>query len=40
MHAKNYIHRDIKPDNLMMGLGDTSNIVHMIDFGLSRLVID
>jgi len=40
MHSKNYIHRDIKPDNLMMGLGDTSNIVHMIDFGLTRLVID
>jgi len=40
MHNKNYIHRDIKPDNLMMGLGDASNTVHMIDFGLSRLVID
>jgi len=40
MHEKNYIHRDIKPDNIMMGLGDASNIVHMIDFGLTRLVID
>mmetsp|Transcript_23417 Transcript_23417/g.29114 ORF Transcript_23417/g.29114 Transcript_23417/m.29114 type:complete len:189 (+) Transcript_23417:368-934(+) len=40
MHAKFYIHRDIKPDNIMMGLGETSNIVHMIDFGLTRLVID
>ena len=40
MHEKNYIHRDIKPDNIMMGMGDQSNIVHMIDFGLTRLVID
>jgi serine/threonine protein kinase len=40
MHLKNYIHRDIKPDNIMMGLGDATNIVHMIDFGLTRLVID
>lgn len=22
MHGKNYIHRDIKPDNIMMGMGD------------------
>lgn len=40
MHEKNYIHRDIKPDNILMGLGDKSNVVHMIDFGLTRLVID
>ena len=40
MHEKNYMHRDIKPDNIMMGLGDHSNTVFMIDFGLSRPVID
>ena len=40
MHEKNYIHRDIKPDNILMGLADLSNTVHMIDFGLTRLVID
>ena len=40
LHGKNYIHRDIKPDNIMMGLGDRSNIVHMIDFGLTRLIVD
>jgi serine/threonine protein kinase len=40
MHEKNYIHRDIKPDNIMMGMGDQSNIVHMIDFGLTRPIID
>ena len=40
MHELHYIHRDIKPDNIMMGLGEGSNTVHLIDFGLTRLVID
>ena len=40
MHGKGYIHRDIKPENIMMGLGAMSNTVHMIDFGLTRAVID
>lgn len=39
MHNQGVIHRDIKPDNIMMGLGETSDIVHMIDFGLTRRVI-
>ena len=40
MHEKNYMHRDIKPDNIMMGLGEHSNTVYLIDFGLTRQVID
>ena len=40
MHGKNLIHRDLKPDNIIMGLGDTSNIVHIVDFGLTRPIID
>lgn len=36
MHNKNFIHRDIKPDNFVMGIGPTSNQVFMIDFGLSK----
>ena len=36
IHKKNYIHRDIKPDNFLMGLGHDSYIVHVIDFGLSK----
>lgn len=35
-HEKNVIHRDIKPENFVMGRGPRDNIVHMIDFGLSR----
>lgn len=40
MHHKGIIHRDIKPDNIMMGIMEGSNTVHMIDFGLTRSVIN
>jgi serine/threonine protein kinase len=36
IHKKNFIHRDIKPDNFMMGLGSTSNQVLIIDYGLAK----
>ena len=36
VHRKNYIHRDIKPDNFLMGLGADSYIVHLIDYGLAK----
>jgi serine/threonine protein kinase len=36
VHRRNYIHRDIKPDNFLMGLGPDSHIVNLIDFGLAK----
>jgi casein kinase 1 len=36
VHAKNFIHRDIKPDNFLIGLGKKANMVHIIDFGLAK----
>lgn len=36
MHSKNYIHRDIKPDNFVVGLGRTANQVFIIDYGLAK----
>ena len=36
VHAKNFIHRDIKPDNFLIGLGKKANQIHIIDFGLAK----
>ncbi|BFF95308.1 casein kinase I-like [Drosophila madeirensis] len=36
IHTLGYVHRDIKPDNFLMGLGDKSKKVYLIDFGMSR----
>jgi len=31
-----YLHRDIKPDNFLMGLKKRQHVVHLIDFGLAK----
>jgi casein kinase 1 len=36
IHTKNFIHRDIKPDNFLMGTGRKTNQVYVIDFGLAK----
>lgn len=36
LHSKSFIHRDIKPDNFLMGLGRRANQVYMIDYGLAK----
>ena len=36
IHSKHYIHRDIKPDNFMIGRGENEKKIYIIDFGLAK----
>ncbi len=36
LHTKSFIHRDVKPDNFLIGLGRHHNTVYIIDFGLAK----
>ena len=36
IHKKHFLHRDIKPENLCIGNEDETNIIFLIDYGLSK----
>ncbi|XP_041787708.1 casein kinase I-like [Anopheles merus] len=35
-HELGYVHRDLKPDNVLLGRGTTRKTLHLIDFGLAE----
>ena len=39
LHATGFIHRDIKPDNIMVGCRQPS-IIYLVDFGISKVYRD
>lgn len=36
IHGRDFIHRDIKPDNFLFGYGNRSNQIFAVDFGLAK----
>jgi serine/threonine protein kinase len=36
VHNKHIIHRDIKPDNFVMGIDNNMDMLYLIDFGLAK----
>ena len=39
-HSRQFLHRDVKPDNFLVGLGSKSDTVYLIDYGLSKRFMD
>ena len=42
MHSKGFLHRDLKPDNILIGsqnlYSENSSVIYLIDFGISKKI--
>eukprot|EP01062_Namystynia_karyoxenos_P006565 TRINITY_DN12300_c0_g2_i1.p1 TRINITY_DN12300_c0_g2~~TRINITY_DN12300_c0_g2_i1.p1 ORF type:complete len:410 (+),score=143.34 TRINITY_DN12300_c0_g2_i1:157-1386(+) len=36
IHGEGFIHRDVKPENFTMGIGEKGHILYLVDFGLAK----
>lgn len=36
LHNNHFIHRDMKPDNFLVGINKKSSVLYMIDYGLAK----
>lgn len=36
IHTRNFIHRDVKPRNVLIGVGNNARIIYLVDFSLSK----
>ena len=36
MHRRGFIHRDMKPENILMGLDENASTLYLIDYGLAK----
>lgn len=36
IHSRGFLHRDVKPDNFLIGIGKRQHYIHLVDYGLAK----